>query len=111
MPREQLSEKPGEICQNRAYEAERRERIPKQLLAAISDVKTGSWDTERQENFAWPWTVNSDGEGRYFPTKAQTMAVVKRLQAEGVENIDVGCMRVKGPALSSGRLRLARGSV
>ncbi|MBI4184167.1 MAG: transglycosylase SLT domain-containing protein [Proteobacteria bacterium] len=84
----------GEICRILAYRAERREGIPDQLLAAIAIVETGRWDPERKENYAWPWAVTSGGEGKFFPTKAAAIAEVRRLQAGGVQNIDVGCMQV-----------------
>jgi hypothetical protein len=36
----------------------------------------------------------AEGEGRFLPSKAAAVAEVKKLQARGVRNIDVGCMQV-----------------
>jgi hypothetical protein len=42
----------------------------------------------------WPWTINAEGEGRFFASKAEALAAVRDLQAKGVKSIDVGCMQV-----------------
>lgn len=80
-----------------AAETARQERlwnIPSNLLHSISIVESGRYDKERRARVAWPWTVMAEGEGRYFPTKAEAVAEVKGLKARGVRNIDVGCMQV-----------------
>jgi hypothetical protein len=38
--------------------------------------------------------VTVNGKGHYFPTKSAAIAAVKRFQARGARNIDVGCMQV-----------------
>jgi hypothetical protein len=43
---------------------------------------------------AWPWTVNANGEGRYFTTRDDAVGFVRELQRQGVQSIDVGCMQV-----------------
>ena len=42
----------------------------------------------------WPWTINADGVGQFFATRAQAIAAVAALQAAGVRSIDVGCLQV-----------------
>ncbi|MEH6476860.1 MAG: hypothetical protein V7727_14305, partial [Sneathiella sp.] len=64
------------------------------LLNAISLTETGRWHTEKREIIAWPWTVYSEGRGRYLPSKRAAIAEVLKLKAKGVKNIDVGCMQV-----------------
>lgn len=82
------------ICAAETALAERSYGIPSQLLDAISLVESGRYDSESKATLAWPWTVMAEGEGRYFPTKAEAVAEVRKLQARGVRNIDVGCMQV-----------------
>lgn len=80
-----------------AQETARNERlygIPARLLNAISLVESGRYDRDDRETKAWPWTVTSQGEGKYFPTKAEAIAEVRRLQAASVKSIDVGCMQI-----------------
>ncbi len=68
--------------------------IPRHLLGAISLAESGRWDAQNRANVAWPWTVTSGGQGRFFDTKAEAVAEVEILMTEGVSNIDVGCMQV-----------------
>ena len=85
---------PEAQCASHTAPSEDRYGIPVHLLDAISVVESGRWDTARQASVAWPWTVSSGGDGKYFPTKAEAIAEVRRLKAAGVRNIDVGCMQV-----------------
>jgi hypothetical protein len=82
------------LCAAEASQAERSYGIPPQLLDAISLVESGRYDAQSKATLAWPWTVMAEGEGRYFPSKAEAVAEVKKLKARGVKNIDVGCMQV-----------------
>ncbi|GLQ05736.1 hypothetical protein [Sneathiella chinensis] len=81
-------------CRMETAKTERDLRLPRRLLNAISLAETGRWHKERRETIAWPWTVYSEGRGRYLPTKAAAIREVQKLQAKGVKNIDVGCMQV-----------------
>ncbi len=82
------------ICESMTASQERLDGIPKGLLTAISLAETGRWDEMNRESFAWPWTVTAKGEGRYFDSKEDALHAVAQLQAEGVRNIDVGCMQI-----------------
>lgn len=82
------------LCEVETARTEQRMAVPKHLLTAISLAESGRWDASRQENIAWPWTVTSGGEGRFFDTKAEAVAEVEILMTQGVQNIDVGCMQV-----------------
>ena len=42
----------------------------------------------------WPWTIDADGAGHFFATKAEAVAAVTELRARGVLSIDVGCMQI-----------------
>ncbi|MDA0304864.1 MAG: transglycosylase SLT domain-containing protein [Proteobacteria bacterium] len=82
------------LCATETARTEQRMGVPKHLLKAISLAESGRWDAGRRENVAWPWTVTSGGEGRFFDTKAEAVAEVEILMTQGVRNIDVGCMQV-----------------
>jgi len=88
------SANPSVLCEYAALRQERVHRIPSRLLHAIAIAESGRWNKMRKENAAWPWTVTSGGNGRYFPTKSAAIRAVRRLQSRGVRNIDVGCMQV-----------------
>lgn len=82
------------LCAEQVRASEASYGIPPGLLESISIVESGRYDSQRRATIAWPWTVMAQGQGRYFPTKAEAIAEVRRLKAQGVENIDVGCMQV-----------------
>jgi hypothetical protein len=82
------------ICRQQTAIFERREKLPAQLLSAISLAETGRRLEGNGETLAWPWTIYAQGRGQYFTSKAQAIAAVRKLRAKGVRNIDVGCMQV-----------------
>ena len=81
-------------CRQATERTEKDYRLPKRLLNAISLTETGRWHDKNREIIAWPWTVYSEGRGRYLPSKRAAIAEVLKLKAKGVKNIDVGCMQV-----------------
>lgn len=90
----QAVDKTREICLRETRSVEQAMGIPQHLLGAIALAETGRWDDDARASFAWPWTVMAQGRGRYFPTKAEAVAEVRRLTAKGITNIDVGCMQI-----------------
>jgi hypothetical protein len=85
---------PGEQCRAAIATAERGHAIPAQLLSAIGRVESGRRDPGTGAWGAWPWTINAEGQGSYFETKADAIRAVEALRARGVRSIDVGCMQV-----------------
>ena len=86
--------KDSNTCKNAIAAVETAMRLPVSILQAISLAESGRWDKASRSNFAWPWTVTARGKGRFYPSKDAAIAAVRRLKAEGVRNIDVGCMQV-----------------
>ena len=93
-PEAHALEPPDRICANATRDAEKKYRLPKHLLFAISLKETGRWNARRKESYTWPWTVTSGGKGQHHPTLFAAMSEVRRLLAAGVTNIDVGCMQI-----------------
>ncbi len=85
---------PGQLCRAATAAAEREAGLPSRLLAAMARVETGRRDPETGRFHPWPWTINAEGRGSFFPTKAAAVAAVQSLQAQGVRSIDVGCMQI-----------------
>ena len=69
-------------------------KIPRHLLMAISKIESGRLNPNSQQVEAWPWTINVEGKGYYFPTKHEAVKRVKELVAKGIKSIDVGCMQI-----------------
>jgi hypothetical protein len=85
---------PGQLCRAAILAAEREYGIPPQLLVAIGRVESGRRDPNTGAHHPWPWTINAEGRGQYFPSRDAAIAEVQALQARGVRSIDVGCMQV-----------------
>jgi hypothetical protein len=81
-------------CDPAIMTAEDSLRLPPHLLEAIAQVESGRPDPSTGRLQPWPWTINADGEGAFFASKAKAIAAVRALQADGVRSIDVGCMQI-----------------
>lgn len=68
--------------------------MPVQVLRAISTVESGRFDPATHRVAPWPWTINVNGVGYFYESKAQVVAAVGLLQAAGIRSIDVGCMQI-----------------
>jgi hypothetical protein len=84
---------PGRQCRGAIMTAERAAGMPTQLMAAIARVESGRRDAQGVMQ-PWPWTINAEGVGSTYNSKAEAIAAVQKLQASGVRSIDVGCMQV-----------------
>ena len=73
---------------------ERQYAIPTHLLSAIASTESGRYHQKLKIRLPWPWTVMSGGVGKFYDTKQEAVAAVKKLKAAGTKNIDVGCMQV-----------------
>jgi hypothetical protein len=85
---------PSLLCVTAIAGAERIVRLPPHLLGAIAEVESGRPDANTGKVYPWPWTIDAEGRGQFFATKAQAIAAVSALQAQGVRSIDVGCMQI-----------------
>ena len=85
---------PGLLCRSAVAAAERASGIPAYLLAAINHVESGRRDPATGTVHPWPWTVNAEGAGSFYETKADAVAAVRAMQARGVRSIDVGCGQI-----------------
>jgi len=81
-------------CRAAIARAEQEAQIPAGLLQAIGRVESGRRNPETGTVGPWPWTINAEGRGRYFPDRSAAIAAVRELQGRGVRIIDVGCMQV-----------------
>lgn len=93
------------LCLVAAKEASKKFGVSYDLLQTISAVESGVWNNIRNTYVAWPWTVNVNGKGYYYETKADAVSAIKKFQADGFQSIDVGCMQINlkyhGSAFSS----------
>lgn len=85
---------PAAACRQAIAAAAQVHAVPGPLLAAIGRVESGRRDPQTGAWLSWPWTVDADGQGSFYDTKAQAIAAVRNLQAGGARSIDVGCMQI-----------------
>jgi hypothetical protein len=85
---------PATLCEQAIGNAEAIGHTPPGMLAAIGQVESGRPDPQAGRVRPWPWTIDAGGIGQFFATKAQAVAAVAALQAQGMRSIDVGCMQV-----------------
>jgi len=81
-------------CRGAIARAEQEAQIPAGLLQAIGRVESGRRNPETGTVGPWPWTINAEGRGHFFPDRTAAIAAVRELQGRGVRIIDVGCMQV-----------------
>lgn len=84
----------AKLCTRYLPRHERQYGIPVHLLAAIASTESGRYHKGLGLSIPWPWTINAEGKGHYFDSKEEAVAAVRKLQAQGVKSIDVGCMQV-----------------
>ncbi|MGI4956296.1 MAG: lytic transglycosylase domain-containing protein [Janthinobacterium lividum] len=82
------------LCQAATAAAERGTGVPDQLLGAISRVETGRTDPQTDVVRAWPWTINAQGIGHFYASKAEAVMAARSFQNSGIRSIDVGCMQI-----------------
>lgn len=80
-------------CLGYIKSTEKAQKIPQGVLKTIGFRESGRQLADGRQ-VPWPWTVNAQGQGRFFDTKADAIAFVQSLQQQGVDVIDVGCMQV-----------------
>ncbi len=85
---------PGLQCRQAIAAAERGEGIPPRLLQAIGLVESGRQVAAGGTMLPWPWTIDVEGRGAFYPDAAQAIAAVRAAQATGARSIDVGCLQV-----------------
>lgn len=81
-------------CGIAARVAEQSAALPANLLMSIGMVESGRVDPMTGRVAPWPWTVNVDGAGRYFASKADAEAFVRFAESSGVRDVDVGCFQI-----------------
>jgi len=82
------------VCAAAGSAAERAAALPANLLVSIGMVESGRADPLTGRVAPWPWTVNVDGNGQYFDSKADAEAFVRLAESSGAGDVDVGCFQI-----------------
>lgn len=89
-----LPSEPGLLCRQAINQAEAGSGLPQHMLAAIARVESGRPDRITGRLHPWPWTINAEGRGYFFESKAEAIEFAHGLQARGVRSFDTGCLQV-----------------
>ena len=81
-------------CEEAGRAAEQRFALPSGLLVAIGRIESGRWDATHGRSIPWPWTVDFEGQGRLFNTRAEAVRTTRDALQTGLRNIDVGCYQI-----------------
>jgi hypothetical protein len=85
---------PSAQCEQ-AFGRPRQSHTPQRgCWAAVGQVESGLPDPRTGRMRPWPWTIDTDGAGQFFATKAEAIAAAVALEAAGARSIDVGSMQV-----------------
>ena len=82
------------LCQRATASAEHESGVPDQLLDAISRVESGRYDQDQGAVRAWPWTINAEGQGHFYASKAEAVEAARQFRARGIQSMDVGCTQI-----------------
>lgn len=76
-----------DTCARAAQLAAAQSGVPADILLAITFVET------RHGGSAWPWTLNHDGQGHWFPTASEARRAASEILAAG-GIADIGCFQI-----------------
>lgn len=74
--------------------AEHSVRLPPGLLGAIGLVESGRIEPLSGAVAPWPWTVNVDGAGHFFPSRSAAARFAEAALRGGARDVDVGCFQI-----------------
>lgn len=80
------------LCDNAAHAASQKTGVPLQILLAITRTETGRANQGVTE--PWPWTVNMEGRGLWFDTRAAAQVYVFDYFKTGARSFDIGCFQI-----------------
>lgn len=67
--------------------------VPAAILYAIALAESGTRLASGQRR-PWPWTLNIEGRGHYYPTRRAAWRTLRATLARGVTRVDIGLMQV-----------------
>jgi soluble lytic murein transglycosylase-like protein len=68
--------------------------IPSELFYAVALAESGTHIASLRAARPWPWTLNVQGEGRYYSSRQAAVDAVHQALANGRRSVDIGLMQV-----------------
>ena len=84
------------LCRIANRNAARSAGVPPRILEAVAETESALNPARvgKSARYPWPWTLNVEGRGYHFRTRAAAEAYLGKLLVAGVVNIDVGCNQI-----------------
>ena len=82
----------SKLCLDAVRVAASRHRIPRDIMLAITLVETRRKIDGKSR--PWPWTLNFEGKGYWYDTRAEALAHANRTISSGKRSIDLGCFQL-----------------
>ncbi len=80
------------LCDIAAHKASEIKGVPVNVLKAITRTET---DRPAEVGLKpWPWTVNMEGQGKWFSTEDEARSYVFKHFKRGARSFDVGCFQI-----------------
>lgn len=80
------------VCIAAIRQAEKAYDLPRDLLLAIGLQEAGM--SYKGSMTIWPWSMNIEGRGVRFDTRAEAETYLSNELAQGTRSIDVGCLQI-----------------
>ena len=68
--------------------------VPPAVLYAIALAESGTVLSDDRGHKPWPWTLNIQGEGRYFKSRGEAVNALSQALTMGKTSVDIGLMQV-----------------
>lgn len=80
----------ADLCFAAVRQAARDSGVPARVLLAIARTETG----RGRSGDPWPWSINREGDGHIFETRAEALAFARQSRDAGRPSFDLGCFQV-----------------
>lgn len=82
----------SQMCDLAALDASAQTGVPISVLKALTRSETGR--PKSGELRPWPWTVNMEGDGRWFASRDEALNYVRGKYSAGARSFDIGCFQI-----------------
>ena len=82
----------ADLCFGAAARAAAEHGVPAPVMFGLTLTETGRRGAQGLQ--PWPWTVNMEGDGFWFGSRAEALAFVQTRAAGGARSYDIGCFQV-----------------
>lgn len=68
--------------------------LDREIIRAIAFEESQRVDPGNDQTRPWPWTLNVQGQGIYYQSRAEAALALRDFQERGITNIDIGAFQI-----------------